>query len=50
MGPRQITALFVLADIANTRRIRAVVVNGRLLDRPALDAMLRPGRVESAQE
>lgn len=29
-----------LADIRNTRRIRAVVVNGRLHDRAALDAML----------
>jgi imidazolonepropionase-like amidohydrolase len=29
-----------LADIRNTRRILAVVANGRYLDRPALDAML----------
>ncbi len=29
-----------LADITNTRRIRAVVVRGRLLDRPTLDRML----------
>ena len=29
-----------LADIRNTQRIRAVVVNGRLLDRPALDRLL----------
>jgi imidazolonepropionase-like amidohydrolase len=29
-----------LTDIANTRRISAVVVNGRLLDRKALDSML----------
>ena len=29
-----------LADIRNTRRISAVVSNGRYLDRPALDAML----------
>ena len=39
-----------LGAIANTRRIRAVVVNGRLLDRPALDAMLRPKRAESAND
>ena len=36
-----------LVDIGNTRRIRAVVVNGRLLDRTALDAMLRPARTEA---
>lgn len=29
-----------LEDIANTQRIRAVVLNGRLLDRDALDALL----------
>jgi hypothetical protein len=29
-----------LADIANTRRIRAVVTRGRLLDRAALDSLL----------
>jgi imidazolonepropionase-like amidohydrolase len=29
-----------LADIGNTRRIRAVIANGRLLDRAALDALL----------
>jgi imidazolonepropionase-like amidohydrolase len=29
-----------LADIRNTRRISAVVSNGRYLDRPALDALL----------
>jgi imidazolonepropionase-like amidohydrolase len=29
-----------LADVANTRRIRAVIVNGRLLDRGAIDALL----------
>jgi len=29
-----------LADIQNTRKIRAVVLNGRLLDRVALDALL----------
>lgn len=30
-----------LADIRNTRRIRAVVLNGKLLDRAALDRLLR---------
>jgi imidazolonepropionase-like amidohydrolase len=30
-----------LVDIRNTRRINAVVVNGRLLDRRTLDEMLR---------
>jgi len=30
-----------LADIQNTRRIRAVVFNGRMFDRPSLDAILR---------
>jgi len=29
-----------LADIGNTRKIDAVVVNGRLLDRQALDGLL----------
>ena len=29
-----------LADIRNTQRIQAVVVNGKLLDRRALDALL----------
>jgi imidazolonepropionase-like amidohydrolase len=29
-----------LADIRNTRRIRAVIAGGRLLDRPALDRLL----------
>ena len=38
-----------LADIANTRRIRAVIANGRLLDRAELDRLLAeveraPGR------
>ena len=28
-----------LADVAATRKINAVVRNGRLLDRPALDAL-----------
>ena len=35
-----------LQDIRNTTRINAVVVNGRLLDRPALDRML--SQVEAA--
>jgi imidazolonepropionase-like amidohydrolase len=35
-----------LVDVANTRRIRAVIANGRLLDRAALDAML--AKVEAA--
>jgi predicted amidohydrolase YtcJ len=39
-----------LADIANTQRIRAVVTNGRLLDRPALDAMLIRARGQPAKE
>jgi len=29
-----------LVDIQNTKRIRAVVANGRLFERPALDRML----------
>lgn len=29
-----------LADIRHTRRIRAVIANGRYLDRRALDALL----------
>jgi hypothetical protein len=33
-----------LADIENTRRIRAVVADGRLLDRAALDALLDGAR------
>ena len=31
-----------LADIANTRRIEAVILNGKFLDRRALDALLTP--------
>jgi imidazolonepropionase-like amidohydrolase len=31
-----------LDDIRNSRRIRAVIVNGRLLDRDALDALVSP--------
>jgi len=30
-----------LADIHNTRKISAVIANGRLYDRPALDALLK---------
>ncbi|MBA3891960.1 MAG: amidohydrolase family protein, partial [Gemmatimonadaceae bacterium] len=33
-----------LVDIRNTRRIHAVVLNGRLLDRAALDALLEDAR------
>jgi imidazolonepropionase-like amidohydrolase len=33
-----------LADIANVRRMQAVVINGRLLDRTALDRLLRQAR------
>jgi cytosine/adenosine deaminase-related metal-dependent hydrolase len=33
-----------LADIRNTRRIHAVVANGRLLDRAALDGLLAEAR------
>jgi hypothetical protein len=32
-------------DIANTRRIRAVVANGRVFARPQLDAMVQGARV-----
>jgi hypothetical protein len=35
-----------LTDIRNTRRISAVIANGRLFDRPALDQLLK--RVETA--
>jgi imidazolonepropionase-like amidohydrolase len=38
-----------LADIAATRRIHAVVANGRLFDRVALDAMLRDLRERAAR-
>jgi imidazolonepropionase-like amidohydrolase len=37
-----------LADIANTKNIYAVVVNGKLLDRSQLDQMLRDARVSPA--
>jgi imidazolonepropionase-like amidohydrolase len=33
-----------LADIHNTRRIRAVVANGRYFDRAALDTLIQSGR------
>jgi imidazolonepropionase-like amidohydrolase len=39
-----------LADIANTKNIYAVVVNGQLLDRSQLDQMLRDARVSSVPE
>jgi adenine deaminase len=35
-----------LDDIRNTQRIRSVVANGRLLDRPALDSLLAQARAE----
>ena len=38
-----------LADIANVRRIRAVVLAGRLLDRAALDALLAQVRRAAQQ-
>ena len=39
-----------LEDIANTRRIRAVIQGGRLLDRRALDAMLAGARLRASAE
>ena len=39
-----------LEDIANTRRIRAVIQDGRLLDRRALDAMLAGARLRASAE
>jgi imidazolonepropionase-like amidohydrolase len=39
-----------LADIANTKRIRAVIQGGRLLDRRALDAMLARARARAAAD
>ena len=46
IGPGMVADLVLLdadplADIGNTRRIRAVVLNGRMLDRNALDQLLR---------
>lgn len=38
-----------LADIANTRKIHGVVLGGRLLDRPALAALLEEGAALAAQ-
>ncbi|MEO8449135.1 MAG: amidohydrolase family protein [Gemmatimonadota bacterium] len=38
-----------LADIGNTRRIRAVVTRGRLLDRDRLDGLLRAAEVFAAE-
>ena len=39
-----------LEDIANTSRVRAVVLNGRLLDRTALDALLDRAEAAGAVE
>ena len=38
-----------LDDIANTRRIRMVVTQGRALDRAALDGMLASARAQAAR-
>jgi imidazolonepropionase-like amidohydrolase len=38
-----------LEDIHNTRKIRAVVVRGRLLDRPALDALLETAKAAASR-
>jgi imidazolonepropionase-like amidohydrolase len=38
-----------LAEIRHTRRIRAVVFRGRLLDRAALDRLLVEAAVEARQ-
>ena len=38
-----------LTDVANVRRIRAVVLGGRLLDRTALDTLLAQARAAAAQ-
>ena len=37
-----------LVDITNTQRIRSVVLNGRLLDRPTLDALLNQAEAATA--
>jgi hypothetical protein len=37
-----------LTDIANTKRIRAVIQGGRLLNRQALDTMLADARKRAA--
>jgi adenine deaminase len=39
-----------LTDIANTKRIRAVIQGGRLLNRGALDAMLARARARAAAD
>jgi imidazolonepropionase-like amidohydrolase len=39
-----------LADIANTKRIRAVIQGGRLLNRAALDGMLTAARARAAAD
>jgi len=39
-----------LVDIANTKRIRAVIQGGRLLNRRALDSMLASARARVANE
>ena len=36
-----------LLDISNTRKIDAVIINGRFLDRKALDALLQHAIVET---
>jgi imidazolonepropionase-like amidohydrolase len=38
-----------LADVNNVRRIRAVLVAGRLLDRRALDQLLSQARAAAAR-
>jgi len=39
-----------LEDIANTRQIRAVIANGRIVDRPALDGLLAEAEAFAASE
>lgn len=39
-----------LQDIANTKRIRAVIQGGRLLDRTALDGLLAHARALAASD
>jgi imidazolonepropionase-like amidohydrolase len=55
VAPRRLADLVLLAgdplvDIRNTRRIVAVVLNGRYLDRQALDALLIHAGVETMTE
>lgn len=38
-----------IADIANVRRVRAVVLRGRVFDRPALDVLLSGAKAEAAK-